>query len=393
MDNKVNNNMTKPVKIKDIKPIVHPLMNSSKFKTYDDWIHSYNSYVTLLSYKRPSYHWYTHEFAEVFIEPVMGSPDLHGNYVHVIYERDGNHPVNSFMSHYDTVHHDAGVQCLYFDNIRNEVFLSEKSLFSKDGSNCLGADCTTGVWLMLNMIANNVPGVYVIHANEEVGGVGATALVDDYINYHSKNSDHWINHVETAISFDRFGTESIITYQYGARTASSRFARSLSRVLNLGDGHKFKEDVTGVYTDSAEYVGVISECTNISVGYYEQHSVNEFQSIEFMMLLRDKLISRDTKWEDIIIHRETTSSDLISNGHSSSLFEGFNDDYRDQDNWGKGEDGITKINITRDELDLVELIEGNEELIATILVENEYYADELSHDIDLLYKRVDYSYG
>lgn len=393
MDNKVNNNMAKRVKQKDIKPIVHPMENSSKFKTHDDWIHSYDSYVALLSHKRPSYHWYTHEFAEVFIEPIMGTPDLHGNYVHIIYERNGNHPVNSFMSHYDTVHYDAGFQCFNFDSIRNEIFLSEKSLFSADSSNCLGADCTTGIWLMLNMIANNVPGVYVIHSNEEVGGVGATALVDDYISSYLEDGSHWIDHVKTAISFDRFGTDSIITYQYGIRTASSKFARSLSRVLSLGDGHVFKEDVTGVYTDSAEYAGVIPECTNISVGYYDQHSVSEYQSVDFMMNLRNKLISRDTKWEEIVIHRKMTSSNLVSNGYSSSLFEGFNDDYRDQDDWGKNEDEVTKINITKDELDLVELIEGNEVLIANILAENEYYADELNHDIDLLYRRVDYSYG
>ena len=47
-------------------------------------------------------------------------------------------------------------------------------------SSCLGADCTTGIWLIMNMIeAKVIEGVYVIHAAEEVGCKGSRALVAD----------------------------------------------------------------------------------------------------------------------------------------------------------------------------------------------------------------------
>ena len=44
---------------------------------------------------------------------------------------------------------------------------------------------------------------------------------------------------------------------------------------------KYKKDEGGVYTDSAEFTDIIPECTNISVGYYKEHTVNETQDIQY----------------------------------------------------------------------------------------------------------------
>jgi len=44
-------------------------------------------------------------------------------------------------------------------------------------------------------------------------------------------------------------------------------------------------DDGGVYTDSAEFVDIIEECTNLSVGYFSEHTTSEKQDIDFLELL------------------------------------------------------------------------------------------------------------
>ena len=47
------------------------------------------------------------------------------------------------------------------------------------------------------------------------------------------------------------------------------------------NGIELRPDDTGLFTDSANFIGVIKECTNISVGYYNEHSTSEIQNIQF----------------------------------------------------------------------------------------------------------------
>lgn len=226
--------------------------------------------IEMLRYKRPEGSLTQQLFCERFIQPLMGKSDKLGNYIKVI----GSSNI-SFMAHHDTVHIEQGMQKVY---IKDDIAYVEDS-------NCLGADCTTGVWLILEMIKAKIPGVYVIHAAEEVGCIGSQYLVQEY--------DEWLHPVDIAISFDRFGKESIITHQCGVRTASNEFAQELSGLLGLD----MKADSGGVYTDSNEYAGIVSECTNVSVGYYNQHTKRETQDLKFAMLLRDKVIKAD--WESL----------------------------------------------------------------------------------------------
>jgi hypothetical protein len=62
-------------------------------------------------------------------------------------------------------------------------------------------------------------------------------------------------------------------------------------------GMSYKKDDGGVYTDSAEFVDLISECTNISVGYYKEHSTNEHQDIKHLIKLADACLKVD--WESL----------------------------------------------------------------------------------------------
>ena len=236
--------------------------------------------LKMLQHKRPSGDGQTKRFAKQYLEPVFGEPDAHGNYTLTISYPDGSDSGVLFTAHYDTVHSHGGYQRV----------VVEGDFATSHGNDCLGADCTTGIWLILGMIEADVPGTYVIHADEEIGCVGSRKFVADNL------SD--LEYYNACISFDRKGYSSIVTYQMGNRCASDEFASSLSDILGLD----MKADDTGVFTDSAEYVNVVPECTNISVGYFAQHTKAESQDLVFAQRLLDALIAAD--WDRLVIARD-----------------------------------------------------------------------------------------
>lgn len=233
------------------------------------------NYYDMLTYRRKEGSKGQKVFNRKYLQPVFGKPDAHGNYTLIV----GKKPRVAFMAHHDTVHKKLGKVDIYVDN---------GAVYS-DGTDVLGADCTTGIYLILRMIEAGVPGVYVVHAGEEIGCIGSSALVEDHPD--------WIDHVDFAISFDRKGYSEVITHQCGIRTCSDEFAESLAGILDLD----MEPSDQGVYTDSNEYRGVIAECTNISVGYFHQHTIKEYQDLDFLDLLEDALINAD--WSKLVKKR------------------------------------------------------------------------------------------
>ena len=295
-----------------------------------------NSHLLLemLRYMRPEGSMMQTLFCEKFLEPILGPPDSSGNYILVVGPPS---PRIAFMAHHDTIHHQGGLQTLHVAD--GLVGLSRKSkpkqqFRVKPGSksNCLGADCTTGVWLILHMIANDVPGRYVIHAGEECGAIGATALMND-------PQALWIEDTDVAIEFDRFGMESIITHQCCRRTASDEFANSLSKILGMG--HRI--DTGGIFTDSEVYAEIIPECTNLSVGYIGHHSSSETQDIDYAVELANALVDAD--WSKIVVARDPKVVE----------YEGWDDPYALRTGTGSSDRG------------LVYLVEDNPEGIAELL--------------------------
>ena len=211
---------------------------------------------------------------------MFGEPDEHGNYVTQV----GYEPHLCFTAHHDTVHKTEGMQKIV---VTNDIV----SVADSKTSNCLGADCTTGIYIMLHMIEAGIEGTYVVHAAEEVGCKGSAALVDDMPD--------WMMYTKAVISFDRYGDKSVITHQMGMRTASDEFARSFSDALKMP---QLKPDDGGSYTDSNEYSMLIPECTNISVGYYGQHGVNETQDLEYLDQLIAALETAD--WSKLVFKRD-----------------------------------------------------------------------------------------
>jgi hypothetical protein len=179
-----------------------------------------------------------------------------------------------FTSHTDTVHNrqDPSVfQKIKFD----------KGIWSKEDKQPLGADDAAGNWLMFNMINAGIPGIYAFFRGEERGGIGST--------YCAKFQPHLFDDVKVAIAFDRRGTGSIITHQGMGRGCSDEFANSLAAILKMG--HKC--DDTGVYTDTAEFFDLVTNCTNISVGYECEHTPKETLNRGYIEALKNALIRAD----------------------------------------------------------------------------------------------------
>lgn len=160
-----------------------------------------------------------------------------------------------FTAHTDTVHRKEGV---------NGIRKTDSHWYA-DGD-ALGADDGCGIALMLHMIAAGVPGRYVFFRGEECGGVGSGWLAENMPDLLSK--------YDRAIAFDRAGLGDVITHQAGGRCCSDLFANALADAMNV-DGLMYLPDSTGVYTDTAEFIRDIPECTNLSVGYASQHGPKE----------------------------------------------------------------------------------------------------------------------
>lgn len=239
----------------------------------------------MLSYRRPAGSATEEEFIAKFIDPLGAEADNYGNRLVLI----GSDPTTMFSCHTDTVHKEEGRQKLMIDEVFGDVFADDKE------SNCLGADDAAGVFIMMEMIRAKVPGLYMFHREEEIGGGGSTHA-SGYMTLDFPN-------LKRCIAFDRKGKTSIITHQAGSRCCSQEFAEALADRLSF-EKNQFFPDSTGMFTDSANYMSDIPECTNISVGYERQHFPDESQNFHFLEKLIPILISTD--WDSLPTKRDPT---------------------------------------------------------------------------------------
>jgi hypothetical protein len=187
-------------------------------------------------------------------------------------------------------------------------------LIKTDKKSILGADDKAGVTIMLYMISNNIPGLYYFFVGEESGCIGSSRL--------SRNFKEKYNRM---ISFDRRGVDSVITYQSFTRCCSDKFAQSLANELNKHGGFDYRLDEGGIYTDSAEFTNLIPECTNISVGYYSEHTFNESQDISHLEKLSEACLKVD--WENLPIVRDPLKTEYREYRTTSSYKKTYNNNY------------------------------------------------------------------
>jgi hypothetical protein len=229
--------------------------------------------------------------------------DTHGNYYYKI-----GSSRTAFTCHLDTA-------CKTQVTVNHKI---DKNIIATDGKSILGADDKAGMTVLLYMIEKRIPGLYCFFIGEEVGCIGSGKACDD-----KQFKDY-----DRMVSFDRRGTKSVITYQSSKRCCSDEFATELSNQLNR-HGMSMEPDDSGVYTDSAEFVHVIPECTNISVGYYKEHTHFEHQDIDHLIKLCIAVCKID--WEILPTKRDPNKIDYKSYSYKSYGYSTYDKEYKKSD--------------------------------------------------------------
>lgn len=213
--------------------------------------------------------------------------DDYGNYFIKIPRADGTDSDTMFTCHLDT----ACKEQVVVKHVQTDKYIST------NGKSILGADDKAGMVVVLYMIENKVPGLYYFFIGEEVGCIGS-----------GNASKYDSSHIKRCISFDRRDTYSVITHQMYGRCCSDDFAEELSlRLNNAGHGLDMYPDSTGIMTDSASFMEKIPECTNISVGYYDEHTFKEKQDISFLIQLCRSVVNVD--WDSLPTKRDPLEQD------------------------------------------------------------------------------------
>lgn len=200
--------------------------------------------------------------------------DAHGNYFVLV--GDSEQSDVAFTSHLDTVARPGSAAPDIAITNKGVMFLRNPQV-----ADCLGADCGAGIYLMLEMIKRGVHGRYCFFVDEEVGCEGSRASAKD-------DTGFWTG-VKAMISFDRRG-DGIITHQRYQRCCSDTFAKELAARLGRTDAHLQK----GVYTDSAEFVSIIPECTNVGVGYMHEHTPDEVLNLNILGQVLERVLQTGT---------------------------------------------------------------------------------------------------
>lgn len=299
----------------------------------------------MLSYCRPAGSVTESIFIDRYIKTIPGVYQDGGKNWHVVI---GDTPVILWSCHTDTVHNNEGRQTTHYNPATGLISLSRRSKgkdkfgfgfkggkplkswnrsdhFNDRKSNCLGADDTAGVWLCTEMIKRGIAGHYIFHFGEEIGGIGSGKLA---------TGKDWAEGIKCAIALDRKGYSDVITHQIG-RCASDAFALSLSAELNKGKPTlDYEPSDQGIFTDTANYTGIIGECTNLSVGYFHMHSVHEELDLLFLQRMLESLCAVDAS--RLVFEREPGDYELDDSF-----------DYTTPQTWGWGNSNYRGPTISR----------------------------------------------
>jgi hypothetical protein len=213
--------------------------------------------------------------------------DDYGNYYVIV----GKDFTTMFTCHLDT--YTKGAQ-------QEVVHRFNKNIIYTDGRTILGADDKAGMVVLLYMISKKVPGLYYFFLAEESGCIGSKKVAQSWSSGDILFPE--LEQIKKVVSFDRKGTSSVITEQLYTECCSIDFAAELVDRLNtIGNGLFMRMDNNGFSTDSAQFMGIVPECTNISVGYYDEHTISERQDIDHLYKLCHAVV--EINWETLPVKR------------------------------------------------------------------------------------------
>lgn len=209
--------------------------------------------------------------------------DIHGNY----YIKIGD-TKTMFCAHLDTY-------CYEYKRVWHVI---ENNIIKTDGTTTLGGDDKAGIVILIKMIEANIPGLYYFFRGEEgvTSPSGTWGSKQAFKSYKSNFEKY-----EKCIAFDRKGNDSIITQQMYSMCCSDDFSEALIKQLK-NNGLTYEKDPTGMWCDSGVFMDTIPECTNISVGYINEHTFSEQQNIEHL----EKLVNAclNIKWDELPVKRD-----------------------------------------------------------------------------------------
>ncbi|WP_075881476.1 hypothetical protein [Vreelandella massiliensis] len=274
----------------------------------------------ILSYRRVANERGELDMIDKYIMPLNPVKDAYGNYFVTIPGPQDTAPVVAFTAHTDSVHYD-GHRYSFVEPAKPEPHRPRQSLKVENHilslavpDNCLGADDGTGIWVLLNLIKAGVPGLYCFYRDEESGRQGS--------EWSAKHEPNRYANIAAMLSFDRRGVTDIITHQMGQRCCSEVFAEHIANAIDPGE---CSPDDGGSFTDSYSFLDLIPECTNVCVGYYAQHTPNEYQDLTWAAYLVNRLITMD--WSIVPIGREPGETDNYGHLYScADIVNSFPDD-------------------------------------------------------------------
>lgn len=311
-----------------------------------------NTFLSMVTKTYPHGH---EEEVVKFLPPMK--KDKFGNYYKII---GSVNPQTMFTSHLDTADREQKVVNLFSKQENGD------EIIYTDGDSILGADDKSGVVVMLYMMAHNIPGLYYFFIGEERGGIGSNALSAEFDRYD------YLKNIKRCISFDRRKTISVITSQLGRVCCSNQFGTALCGEYSKS-GINLSLDPTGVYTDSASFLDEIPECTNISVGYENEHTGRELQNMTYL----DKLCkaSLNVNWNSLPTVRKVGMNQIVVSKYRMLIQEikkaKFGLDVRIV-----GEDDSVYVRVDMDEID-IELIHTDLISIQNILTRHKLQAETL----------------
>jgi hypothetical protein len=354
---------------------------------------SFRDLAQMMAYRRPHGSKTERKFINRFIRPLGVKFDDMGNMYKIVGD---DPPTILWSSHTDSVHRAGGKQKM---SLTGAGLLRLKR---GDQSNCLGADNAAGVWMCIEMIKAGIPGLYVFHRQEESGCVGS--------QHFAETQKELLSTIQSAVAFDRRGIGEVITWQMCGQTASNEFAQSMCDLLDLG--HKPSEN--GIYTDTASYEGIIPECTNIAVGFYNEHSSNESLDVMYLGRLRDAVLKAD--FSKLVIKRKPGENGYSFRGRGGYQEYNWEDwvsgtgtsrnrshhSYEDNFSRPPGQYGtvvgstVTSGDGSTEDYEpkhrstsLLDLVEANPSVVADILEQIGYDAETLEDEIDKYHIGVD----
>lgn len=223
--------------------------------------------------------------------------DSIGNYYYQIGESE-----TLFTTHLDTYSKN-------YEKVNHIIDGNDPFIIKTDETTILGGDNKLGCSILIGMIQNNIPGTYFFFLGEEPilsGGVWGSTMA-------LRKNPEFFKKFKRCIAFDRRGFGSVVIRQMGRMSSSDEFVKSIAGELSKFG--KIVHDETGsygYYTDTAVFMDVIPECSNISAGGFNEHHKNEWVDLNYTYNVFQTALQID--WEALPVKRELETEERFNNG-------------------------------------------------------------------------------